>query len=794
MLAAMTSSPENSASATPAAPLAEDAAPAPGFSWRTRPGLTIALCLLFTGGVFALLLLAGLNIPVLVPTLLGLAGTLIAAVSSLRVNRRAARALATLRQERAHLHGELENLNDLTWELRESEERFRCLVVSQGDLILRRDAQGRLTFVNDVFCDTFDCAREDILGTQFTPECHEQDGAGHVGSFAGLNMRPYRVRYDQRLKTRFGWRWFAWEDFAVRDATRNLTELQSVGRDITDRKEAELTLKKAHDSAEAANRAKTQFLATMSHEIRTPMNGVLGMVGLLLDSPLTAEQRAYAEAARQSGELLLALINDVLDLSRIDAGEMLLEPVELSLPALVQGLVEVLSPRAEERGLTLATYIDPLLPDTILADEARLRQVLFNLAGNAVKFTESGGAVIEVAPADEQEQDRNAGAIKITFTVRDSGIGIPAHKQVEIFEEFRQADSSHARRYGGSGLGLAIARRLVRAMGGDLKLISAPGHGSIFSFTLRLEVGKTATPSALALKAQEILVLMPSKLVGTALGRQLKAEGAQIHVTASFDEALARLKWQEIHSLLMAHEMDGESTEKILASLKEQSGRSFRSVVVLPPRARTRIDALRLAGFDAYLISPIRPRALVERLAAVHGADWPLPAQPAVSPKTNDDETEAETRCAEECLSVLLAEDNDINALLARTLLLRAGHEVTHVVNGIQTVVAIESMLKGGKHFDVVLMDVHMPEIDGLEASRRIRALEGKNGASRLPIVALTANALSDDRERCLNAGMDDYLTKPVEQKELLAKLDRWGRMLSDACSSNEQQARTGTT
>jgi len=333
-------------------------------------------------------------------------------------------------------------------QLNQSEIRLKGLVDAQGDAIFRRAPDSTLTYGNDAFFRLFALNPQTAIGKAFAPELHPDSRAPYFGSFAGLENGHARVRYDQYVRTACGWRWLAWEDYAVRDNLGRLVEVQSVGRDITDRKVLEEALTEARDKAEAASRAKSGFLATMSHEIRTPMNGVLGMARLLLETDLRPEQRTYAEAIKQSGETLLTLIGDILDFSKIESGNLSLEDEDADIRPLIEGVCELLCPRAHAKDIELLAVAASDVPMTIRSDRMRLRQVLINLVGNAVKFTEHGGVSILVTRVAKGEQNF------LRFEVRDSGIGVPEAKRKEIFEEFVQADSSHGRKFEGTGLGL----------------------------------------------------------------------------------------------------------------------------------------------------------------------------------------------------------------------------------------------------------------------------------------------------------------------------------------------------
>ncbi len=641
-------------------------------------------------------------------------------------------------------------------ELQSSEQRYRGLVEQQGDVILRKLPDGRLSFVNDSFCTTFRMPRDRSLGRPFTPEFHPSEKVGNPPSLAG-QLPSQRRQYEQRINTNAGWRWFAWEDHIIRNDAVQVTEIQSIGHDITGQKELEAALREARDKAEEANRAKSMFLATMSHEIRTPMNGVIGMTGLLLDTPLSPEQHSYASAVRESGEALLDIINDILDFSKIESGTMPMEETAFSPRGLIESVSELLGYRCWEKGIDIATYAHPRLSAQILADEGRVRQVLLNLAGNAVKFTDAGGVHITAQPDTDPKF--------IRFEIVDTGIGIAANALPRIFQEFTQADSSLARRYGGTGLGLAITQRLVQAMGGAVGVSSQIGKGSRFWFTLPVKraPGQTAQPE-IELTGTKVLVLTAYAGLSECLVRQLCEAGADAFAAKGAASAETALASGAFNVLLMDVKSGNAPASEMLVRLKARL-QGVKSIVLLPANERGALPSLHSSGFDAYLIKPIRHASLVRRVAALVSA--------TSSDEIDDaaDERVASAQNEQLSLRVLVAEDNRINAMLANALLSKLGHRVDTVANGRE---ALEAMARAP--YDLVLMDVHMPEIDGLDATRRIR--QGENSGrrkQRTPIVALTASTLACERQICIDAGMDDFLTKPLDPNALRAVLTKLG-------------------
>jgi CheY-like chemotaxis protein len=489
------------------------------------------------------------------------------------------------------------------------------------------------------------------------------------------------------------------------------------------------------------NRAQisAEQLASLSHEFRTPLNGVLGMARLLEGTKLTAEQKAYVSALHDSGQHLLTLVNDVLDFAKLGAGRVELHPAPMELEGLLRGVAELLSPRAREKGLEIG-WAAPAQPQQIHADEGRLRQILLNFAGNAVKFTQEGGVLIT---ADTSVPGR------LRLAVEDTGPGVSASDRDRIFEAFAQADAAHAD-LGGAGLGLAIARRLARAMGGDVGVETAhlhkQGGGACFWFEAAL-VGVPGLPPARPLDGRTVGVASPSPIVREASRLQIEACGGTAVVADALPAAIARTRPGDV--ILVDASLGGES-----GALKPPLQRA--ALVLLAPEERDRIARYRRAGFAGYLIKPLRRASLAERVLIAAGA------AAVVGQAPHEDERIA--TAAAPGARVLLVEDNPINALLARALLSREGCEVEHAVGGEEALAACQV-----GDFDLILMDMRMPGLSGEETARRLRA-----GGVKTPIVALTANAFEDDRRACLAAGMDDFLVKPLSPDTLRSALTRW--------------------
>jgi len=615
---------------------------------------------------------------------------------------------------------------------------------------------GRFLTVNPVLCALTGYSEAELLQRRFVDltcpenvanalEQHRRMAAGELDRYEGED--PCVTRSGEIL-------WILLSIGALRDHLGALRGFIVQVQDATARRALEQALRDGERAALEASRMKSQFLANVSHEIRTPMNGVLGMVDALLDSDLTPEQERHAETARRSAESLLTIIDDVLDFSKIEAGRLELEAGPIDLIELLEELRHLLWPRAEARGLRLVVQLDPAVPDVVLGDAVRLRQVLVNLITNAIKFSEDGEVVVSVAPGDD-----DAGLLR--FAVADAGIGIEAEALGRLFEPFTQADASTTRRFGGTGLGLAISRQLTELMGGAIDATSTPGAGSTFRFTARLPAVPAERGTPLA--GVRTLVVADADSQATALGALLGRWGAEVARAALEDAGrtlvLLAARGEAPHVVLLADPAGAERTLPLLERLRARAGEGLPAILLSDHVVREELPAATLA-----LAAPVRTaplRAAVAELAGVRGDGAPGPPAPAARPAV--DATLGAGR------RVLVAEDNEVNQQVAMLTLRRRGFEVDVVGDGAEAVEATARVA-----YDLIFMDCQMPRMDGFAATAAIQARAAEAATAATPIIAMTASSMPEDRERCRAAGMDDFVAKPVRAEDLDVVLRRW--------------------
>ena len=641
-----------------------------------------------------------------------------------------------------------------TAELRESELKWRALVESTPQIVYTAQPNGVIDYINPRGAEFMGASSvEQLTSADWFEVLHPSDRSRVYAAWHAALQSASVFDFEVRMRSKTGeYCWFKTVGKPILNAEGKVVRLIGASIDIDDQKRSEealeiavarrtMELAEARDRAEAATRAKTQFLAAMSHEIRTPMNGVIGMANIMLDTELTSQQRCYMDTIRSSGEALLTVINDILDLSKIEAGKLDLDRTPFDLSTLVEESMEVVATQASAKNLALHCDIDHSIPLDLIGDSARLRQVLLNLLNNAVKFTTHGAVSLSISREANQEH-----MTVLRFAIRDTGIGLSQKQQDKLFQAYQQADLSTGRRYGGTGLGLTISKRLVEMMGGSIGVHSKIGEGSTFWFNVCLETAPVFADTRCVAGKRVALVSTETKTSAT-LCSYLEAVGLQVTIYAR----VPRPEHSFYHLLLVDSEVIQQSH-----NLAQLTTHLQGPILVLGAQADLPAPSVEGLSKLTFVPKPVRRLPLLRAIQSVF------------------DDKSAGAGSVESAIgrvkinaSILLAEDNKINQVVARVLLERIGCRVTIVENGVEACSAIQQ-----NAYDVVLMDCQMPVMSGFEATKRIRSLE--TSGRRTPIIALTAGVLQEERERCYACGMDDFLSKPISPNDLEHALERW--------------------
>ena len=681
--------------------------------------------------------------------------------------------------KRGNIHGQeklLECFVDITERkkvetaLQASEERFRGMVESLPDPYSEINLEGFITFVNEAFVHETGYSQDELIGKKFSMLLDEKN--------ARLAKRGYAEIYKTgRPVKNLELEWISKNGHAVlaevsvspiSQADGTVIGFQSIYRDITERRQMEIALSRAKEAAEVASNAKSEFLASMSHEIRTPMNAILGMADLLTETPLNKEQQKFVQIFREAGENLLNIINDILDISKVEAGHIHLEHIPFDLGKLVEQTGDIMSVRAHKKELELACRVAPGVPTKLMGDPTRLRQVLINFIGNAIKFTESGEILLEVKPAHSSAVNAQHHTVDLMFSVKDTGIGIPADKIQNIFERFTQADSSTTRKYGGTGLGLTISKSIVDLMGGTITVESKEGKGSVFSFTAPFAMQTEMTPvedacALVDLTGRRALVIDDNANNRLILREMLTQWGTVVSSVNSGPSGLEALREAQVSGkpydfVILDYQMPGMDGLTTAVEIRKEPKWSSLAVIMLSSGyPQEDIAAAKKIGIDRFLYKPVKRNDLQEAICGELGKKEEAQPQAGSAPAA---------AAAQKSLNILLVEDNEDNRLLISTYLKKTPHRLHMAENG---AVAVEAVKAG--NFNIVFMDMQMPVMDGYTATREIRQWEKAQARTAVPIIALTAYALKEDEKKSLDAGCTGHMTKPIKKARLLEAL-----------------------
>jgi two-component system sensor histidine kinase/response regulator len=657
------------------------------------------------------------------------------------------------------VHGDDGSVQFVLWTCRDpgaSRERYRHIIENANEIIYRTDFGGHFTYVNPASMRITGYAEEELIGRHYLEliDADYREAARHFYEHQ-FRRRERASYFEFPLITKAGDRiWVAQNVLTVMDGDR-VAGYEAIARDITQRKGVEEELARTRDAAIQSARAKSEFLANMSHEIRTPLNGVLGTAGLLLGTPLTPEQREYAEMIRKSGETLLSIVNDVLDLSRVEAGKLTIEWVDFHLDDLIDHVTEDYAARAAAKRLKFRTFVVPDVVRSLRGDSHRIRQVLLNLVGNAVKFTDRGEIVVTI-----MQPERRDTRVTLRFLVTDTGIGIDPDVQKRLFNPFTQADGTTTRKYGGSGLGLAVSKQLVEAMGGEIGVISVPGEGSTFWFELPLQMqpeSAAAPAQRWNLSGHRALLVDPNEVHRFMVARQLASAYLEVDEAENAAEGVAAAYQNQYDVIVFDMQLGDDDGLGFARRIRADRALDSSRLLMLTSFGRRRHDVVTFesAGINAFVIKPVRRAQLCDTLSRLIQEDGTQPMIP-------EPQESIPARA-----HVLLVEDNSVNQLVAIGQLQRLGHSCVVAASGAE---ALDALTR--EAFDIVLMDIQMPDMNGYEATRRIRQLS--SGVAKIPVVAITAHALVGEREKCIAAGMNDYLAKPVSLEQIGAVIRLW--------------------
>lgn len=652
--------------------------------------------------------------------------------------------------------------------LKASEERYRTIVETIPDPYSEIDLTGKITFVNQAFLNETGYGSEELLGREFRLLLND--------ATAKLAAKVYRDIFKTgRPVKNLELEWLAKKGHVVlsevsvspiMNAGGNVVGFQSVYRDITERRQMELALSRAKEAAEVANNAKSEFLASMSHEIRTPMNAILGMADLLGETPLTLEQMKFVQVFKEAGENLLGIINDILDISKVEAGQVHLEHIAFNLGDMIERIGDIMSNRAHKKGLELTCRIAPEVPLNLMGDPVRLRQVLVNLLGNAMKFTEKGEVLLDVSMAPQTTGDDDRKTAELIFSVIDTGIGIPADKIEDVFERFTQADSSTTRKYGGTGLGLTISKSLVDLMGGKIAVESEEGKGSVFFFTISFPLQTEPIMADACLEdlvGRRALIIDDNATNRLIVREMLTGWGATSTSVDSGPSGITALQEaqasrQPYDFVVLDYQMPVMNGLTTASEIRKDPGLSSTAIIMLSSAyPQEKITEAKKLGIDHFLYKPVKRNDLRDAICSALGKLRMSEPKPAVA---------AGASGTQKPMKILLVEDNEDNRLLVSSFLKNTPHQLDMAENG---AVGVEAFKAGG--YDIVFMDVQMPVMDGYTATREIRQWETAEGRPAVPIIALTAHALKEDEQKSFDAGCTGHLTKPIKKAKLLSAL-----------------------